>query len=164
MNWIKSHRFYILTAACGLAAGALLSLGLMIALLPSMMIVTSECAGGYVETVAALEQNIRDKGWQVSQVWDINESLVKHDVEMTPQVTLLKLCKPDYAADVLETDTPIACMMPCTFAVWESGDGGVYLSRMNLSLMGRLFGGNIAEIMGSKVARDEHEMLEGLLK
>jgi hypothetical protein len=34
------------------------------------------------------------------------------------------------------------------FCVWEDDDGKVYLSKMNLTLMAKMFGGNIAKVMG----------------
>jgi hypothetical protein len=49
-------------------------------------------------------------------------------------------------------------------AVWEADSGKVYLSKMNLSLMAKMFGGNIAKVMGQKVVNDEEKILEGLLK
>ena len=47
---------------------------------------------------------------------------------------------------------------------WEGDDGKVYLSKMNLALMAKMFGGNIAKVMGKKVVRDEEEILRDLLK
>jgi hypothetical protein len=49
-------------------------------------------------------------------------------------------------------------------AVWEDDNGKVYLSEMNMGLMAKMFGGNIAKVMGRKVVHDEEEMLQGLLK
>jgi hypothetical protein len=54
--------------------------------------------------------------------------------------------------------------MPCKFSIWEGGDGKVYLTKMNTGLMGKLFGGNVAKVMGSSVTADEEAILEGLLK
>jgi len=55
-------------------------------------------------------------------------------------------------------------MMPCTFSVWEGDDEKVYLSKMNMALMAKMFGGNIAKIMGKKVMHDEEKILQGLLE
>jgi len=55
-------------------------------------------------------------------------------------------------------------MMPCTFGVWQADDDRVYLSRVNMKLMGRMFGGNIAEVMGGQAAQDEEKILAGVLK
>lgn len=49
-------------------------------------------------------------------------------------------------------------------AVWEGDDGKVYLSEMNMAQMAKMFGGNIAKVMGKKVVNDEEEMLQGLLE
>jgi uncharacterized protein (DUF302 family) len=54
--------------------------------------------------------------------------------------------------------------MPCTLAVWEGDDGKVYLSKMNMSLMAKMFGGNIAKVMGGNVAQDEHAILSDIVK
>ncbi|AQT69169.1 hypothetical protein STSP2_02356 [Anaerohalosphaera lusitana] len=79
-------------------------------------------------------------------------------------MTLVQLCKPEYAADILTTDRHTSCFMPCTMSVWEDDSGKVYLSKINLGLMGKMFGGNIAKVMGGQVVKDEHEILKGLLK
>ena len=51
-----------------------------------------------------------------------------------------------------------------TTAVWEGDDAKVYLSKMNMGLMARMFGGNIAKVMGTSVARDEKMMLAGIVR
>jgi len=40
--------------------------------------------------------------------------------------------------------------MPCTLAVYEADDGKVYISKMNTGLMGKLFGGTVAEVVGDQ--------------
>ncbi len=160
---LKKYRKEILCAGAGIVFGMIFMVILVAALMPSLMIETYPTTKGFDQTVASLEQAIESNGWQVSNVWDINKSLEKHEQTLKPRVTLIKLCHPEYAADILKTDRFVSTMMPCTFAVWEDDNGKVYLSKMNLSLMSRIFGGNIAEIMGKKVARDEEVMLRGLI-
>ena len=132
-------------------------------IMPGMMIVTKECKMGVDETVAALEESIGANGWVVSGVMDMNQSLAKHGVDFAPKVKLVKLCKAQYAQSVLSTDRHVACLMPCSMAVWEGDDGKVYLSEMNMGLMAKMFGGNIAKIMGGAVVSDEEAMLDGLV-
>jgi uncharacterized protein (DUF302 family) len=140
---------------CGLVLGAVM---------PSMMIVTHESGLGFDETVAALEKSIEGQGWVVSRVMDMNASMAKHGVEFDPRVKLVKLCKPEYAKSVLTTDRYVAPLMPCSFAVWEGDDGKVYLSKMNMGLMAKMFGGNIADVMGGKVVKDERAILSGIVR
>jgi uncharacterized protein (DUF302 family) len=138
----------------------------MFFVMPSLMIVTKECKLGLDETVAALEKRIPEHGWVISggKAINMNESLAKEGVEFKHGVRLVKLCNAEYAKSVLTTDRYVSCLMPCTMAVWEGDDGKVYLSEMNMSLMAKMFGGNIGKIMGGKVVHDEEKMLEGLLK
>jgi len=160
----KTHRFALLYVLVGLVAGAALTGAAVVTAMPKMMIVTQESRLGFDETVAALEQAIPEQGWVVSTVADMNKSMAKHGVAFEPRVKLVKLCKPEYAKSVLTTDRHVSTLMPCTLAVWEGDDGKVYLSKMNMPLMAKMFGGNIAKVMGHSVARDERTILSGIVE
>ena len=166
MGKSKNNRNLIIGGIIGVLAGTVLCAVIMISVMPSMMIVTKECKLSFDETVAALEKRIPEQGWAIQggKPIDMNKSMSAYIVEFAPRVKLIKLCKPEYAKSVLTTDRYVSCLMPCTMAVWEGDDGKVYLSEMNMSLMAKLFGGNIRKIMGGKVVHDEEKMLEGLLK
>jgi hypothetical protein len=49
--------------------------------------------------------------------------------------------------------------MPCSIGVYEGDDGRVYVAKMNTGLMGKMFGGNVAQVMGGAVAEDEAKIL-----
>ena len=150
----------------GVMTGFVLCGIIVFTVMPSLMIVTKESKLGFDETVAALEKRIPEHGWVISgsQPIDMNKSMSKHGVNFKPRVKLVKLCNAEYAKSVLTSDRHISCMMPCSMAVWEGDDGKVYLSEMNMALMAKMFGGNVAKVMGGKVVHDEEEMLRGLLK
>ena len=155
-----SSRGWVLGAGlAGLLVGVGVTAALVLTTMPGMMIVTRQSRHGFDETVAAIEQAVRTRGWILSGTSDMNASMAKHRVDFQPRVKLIKLCKPEYAKSVLTTDRYLACLMPCSIAVWESDDGRVHVSKMNTGLMGRLFGGNVAKVMGTAVARDEQQML-----
>lgn len=159
-----SRKSLVVGVLVGAVAGAMLCGGAIVAATPSMMIVTEESRLGFDETVAALEKSVEHHGWVVSTVMDMNKSMAKHGVEFGPRVKVVKLCNPEYAKSVLTTDRHVSALMPCSLAVWEGDDGKVYLSKMNMGLMAKLFGGNIAEVMGKKVVKDERAMLSGIVK
>lgn len=151
------------------AAGGLLLAGMaMWLLMPGMMINRhrSRFTGpdAFEKTVETLQNAIRENGWSVSGVRSMNEAMAKHDVEFDRRVTLVELCKADYAKSVLTTDRYVGTLMPCAIAVYDGDDGQVHLSGMNLGLMGKMFGGNISRVMGGAVARDEHRILEAVVK
>jgi uncharacterized protein (DUF302 family) len=166
MMTTKSNRRIWTPGIVGVVIGFVICCIAMFTLMPSMMIVTKESKLGFDETVAALEKRIPEQGWVISggQPIDMNKAMAKNGVTFKPRVKLVKLCKAEYAKSVLTSDRYISCMMPCTMAVWEADDGKVYLSEMNMSLMAKMFGGNIAKVMGGKVVHDEEKMLEGLLE
>ena len=158
------NRKSLISGIAGVLVGLLLAIVLVVALMPSMMLKTYETTLGYDETIAALQERIVEAGWVVSGVKEMNESLAKEGVQFGPRVSLVSLCQPQYAESILATDRHISVMMPCKFSVWEGDDGKVYLTKMNTSLMGKLFGGNVAKVMGGSVTADEEAILDGLLK
>jgi len=165
-NKKASNKKVILIGLLGVAIGFMLCGLLVYKMMPSMMIVTKESKLSFDDTVAALEKNIPAHGWVISggKPIDMNKSLAKHGVEFKPRVKLVKLCNAKYAKSVLTTDRWVSCLMPCTMAVWEGDDGKVYLSEMNMGLMAKMFGGNIAKVMGGAVVEEEHDMVKDILK
>ena len=154
----------LIAGIVGALIGVCVTVFVILSVMPSMMLVTHESTLGYDETIAALQERIEDAGWVVSGVKEMNKSLAKEGVDFGPRVSLVSLCQPYYTESILTTDRHISVMMPCKFSVWEGDDGKVYLTKMNTGLMGKLFGGNVAKVMGGSVTADEEKILDGLLK
>jgi hypothetical protein len=85
-------------------------------------------------------------------------------VEFGPRVKRVKQCEPEDARSTLTTDRHVSTRMPCMMAVWEGDGGRAYLAKMNIPLMARMFGGNIAKVVGGNVAQDEHAILSGIVQ
>ena len=160
----KNINQVVISGTLGFIIGVLVFMLMAFSAMPALMLKTKESKLGFNETVESLQASIEENGWVISTVMDMNKSMSKHGVEFGPRVKLIKLCKPDYAKSVLASNRDVSVMMPCTFSVWESDDGKVYLSRMNMSLMAKMFGGNVAKVMGGKVVKDEEKILMGILK
>lgn len=148
----------------GLAIGVILTGVAVWTLMPGMMIVTHESKLGLEETVAAIQAAMEDADWASPGVINLNKSMAKHGEQFDPQVRVIQLCKAPYARDVLTTDRYVSCLMPCTISVWEDDAGKVHVSKMNTGLMGKMFGGNIARVMGGKVAGEEQAILASVVK
>lgn len=148
----------------GLFAGAIAVTLLFVSLLRRRMIEVARSPFATVEqTVMALERAIgQSDGWSHPGTRDLNGMMAKHGVAFGPRVRLVEMCKAAYSADVLKTDRHIATLMPCAIAVYEDDDGAVWLAKLNLKLMGKLFGGNVGRVMGRQVAGEEERMLAGL--
>ena len=144
----------------GLFCGLFLTAGWVIALMRSRMIEVQKSRYGFDETVSRLEQAVRDAGWLLSDSKRMNDSFEKKQVFFAPKVHLIKLCEPHHATEVLKDNRRVACLMPCTFAVYEDDAGAVMVSKSNTKLMGKVFGGSIARVMGGEVAKAEEGMLK----
>jgi len=138
-----------------------------VVLMPKAMIVSHESRYGFDETVRQIEQNIKKAGWSHKGTSLISEEInTKMAQGLNARIAAVKLCKASYATDILREERSrfASCLMPCTISVWESDAGKVYVSKMNTSLMGKLFGGKIAEIMAGKVGPEEQSMLKDIIK
>lgn len=148
----------VITLGLGLVGGILLTGITMGSVMPKMMLHEKESPLGYQETVAHLENVITNSGWIISRKIDLQKSISQYG-KTIPQVTIIKICQADYAEKILNTDEAmyVSVMMPCSISVYQKSDGNTYVSTMNTGLMGKMFGGVIAEVMGGPVAADEAE-------
>jgi uncharacterized protein (DUF302 family) len=153
------------TFALGVLTGAL-GLGVVAwQVMPGMMLDVRESPYDSVEeTIDHLVDRIEAHGWSNQAVRNMNASMAKHDVEMDRPVRVVELCNAHHARTVLRSNPEVSTMMPCAWGVYRGDDGRVYVSGMNMGLMGQLFGGTIADVMGDTVAKQEEAMLEEALE
>ena len=145
----------------GMVLGAALALAGTAVLMPRMMIQEMPSPWGYEETLAKIQNNVTNGGWKVSAVMKLDQSLAKEGKTVLPAASL-KICQPDYAETVLKADEArfLSVMMPCSIGVYEKSDGKTYISTMNAGLLGRMFGGVVAEVMAGSVARDTQSFVK----
>ena len=149
----------------GILVGVTLALAGAAKIMPRLMVSEIQSPMGYEETLARLQNNVTNAGWQVSVLMRLDKSLAKEGRTVLP-VASLKICQPDHAETVLKDDNArfLAVMMPCSIAVYEKADGKTYVSTMNSGLMGKMFGGTAAEVMGGAVAEETAMFIEFLNK
>lgn len=97
------------------------------------------------QTVERLISNAKELGWKVPKKWakDFQENLNKvTDVDIG-KALVVEMCEPFAASELLVHDKykKFLSMMPCSVAVYEKSDGKVYLSMMNIHLMGQMYKG-----------------------
>jgi uncharacterized protein (DUF302 family) len=133
------------------------ALGLVFAgvLMPKLMVKEELSPMGYEETIAHIQKKVTDGGWKVSALMQLDQTLAKEGMDVLP-VASFKICQPDHAEQILLDDDArfLSVMMPCSIAVYEKTDGKTYISTMNTKLLGRMFGGTVAEVMAGPVARE----------
>lgn len=141
----------------GLVVGALL-MGILVYIgLPRMMLRVHRSALDFDSTVTSIENAAASHRYEVPNIYDIQKSLVSAGHADMTRLKVISLCQPDHAYSVLRHDEnkPVSGIMPCRLAVYETADGRVYLSELNVGRLGSLFGGNIAEVMGTVAAEQE---------
>lgn len=118
--------------------------------LPALMLVKRKSRLNYDDTVAALSTALEQKpDWMVKAVHDYQASTAAFAT--LEKVGSLNVCNPRYASRILSADSDrrVTAFMPLSLGVFEDKRGNVYVSRMNVGLMGMMFGGTIAQVMAS---------------
>lgn len=132
--------------------------------MPGMMLIVHESRYNSVEeTASRLQTAIKANGWTSPPIRDMNKTMADQGVLMDKNVKIVELCNAQYAKDVLMTNPEISTLMPCAWGIYKEKDGKVYIAGMNMKLMGKIFGGNIAQVMGNAVAKDEERILKAVI-
>ena len=141
----------------GLLAGVVVTAGGMMLAAPSLMLRVQTSPHSVEQTTAMIKERAEAAGWVVSSITPLDQSIVKNGGAQLPSIRLVNMCQADHASRVLadEKDRLVSVLMPCTVAVYEDDQGATRISTMNAGLMGRLFGGAVAEVMAGPVARDQ---------
>lgn len=131
-------------------------------MMKDMMVTERQSPYGLDETVDKISQRAKEKGWVISGVKKLDESIKKHGGPATPAVRLVELCEPHHAGKLLQADDTryVSVMMPCTISVYLKSDGKVYVSTMNAGTIGGMLGGVVAEVMSGPVAESQNYFVE----
>lgn len=132
--------------------------------MPPMMINVHKSPYGFDETVVAVEKAVTSqKGWKVAKIFDIQQNIIEAGYPNMTRVKIVTLCNPHYAKRILtnDKDKVVSTMMPLGIGVYETRDGSVYMSEMNVGLVGMMFGGTIANVMGD-ASKDIAKMMNAV--
>ena len=130
-----------------------------------MMFVEDESKYGFDKTVEELNKALVDNNWAVTEVVDMQAHYAKHELKTNKLVTL-EICKPEGAVKILNNDdfTRMAPFMPMRVAVYEKSDGKIYISRIRLKMMKKMYRGIVKDILKGGAEDLEKAMLDVLLK
>jgi uncharacterized protein (DUF302 family) len=136
----------------GFVFGLLVMAVLVWQLMPRMMFNVYKSPQGFDETVATLQANVSTKAdWKVLEFFDFKQSIDKAGFGPMSRIGAFALCNPRYASRILDEDgnKKVTAMMPLGIGVYEDAEGDIYVSELNVKLLGMMFGGTIAEVMGA---------------
>ncbi|MBC8385001.1 MAG: DUF302 domain-containing protein [Candidatus Cloacimonetes bacterium] len=144
----------------------LIGMGILVwKLMPQKMLNVVQSKYDFEETVSLLQEASYANGWEVLHVYDIGDCLFNDGYhEQMLRVNVISICQSEYSYNILQDDENkrIAAIMPCRIGVYEDREGDVYITRMNIGLMSKMFGGLIEEIM-NYVAEDDAKIIENII-
>ena len=118
--------------------------------MPSLMLFEHKSPLNYEETVAALNDVIKKKeNWKVPKNFDFQKNIQDSGHGPIDRVGTVAICNPLYASRILEDDQnrKVTAFMPLGIGVYKGKDDQVYISELNVGLLGMMFGGTIADVM-----------------
>ncbi|MGA8864302.1 MAG: DUF302 domain-containing protein [Gallionella sp.] len=137
-------------AAAGWVLVGMVLMGTMVWFtMPALMLVKRKSNRNYEDTIAALTEALKSKqDWMVKAVNDYQKST--SSFAPIERVGSMNICNPRYASKILanDADRGVTAFMPLALGVYEDKHGQVYVSQLNVGLVGMMFGGTIAEVMG----------------
>jgi uncharacterized protein (DUF302 family) len=117
--------------------------------MPLLMLVKHKSNLSYDETVTVLSETLMKKqDWRVVNVNDYQKST--EGFIALEKVCSINICNPRHASKILADDKNrgVTAFMPVALGVYEDKKGQVFVSKLNVGLLGKMFGGTISEVMG----------------
>jgi uncharacterized protein (DUF302 family) len=147
----------------GIIVGMLVMGVIVWLMMPSMMLIKHKTMDGYDEVLKKLNDNMLLKqDWKILKTNDYQESTASFNA--LERVCSVNVCNPRYASEILMDDhnRSVTAFMPLAIGVYEDKQGQVYISQLNVGLLGMMFGGTIAKVM--KIAgRDITDSIKPLI-
>lgn len=127
------------------------------------VMIENQSSYGFTETMEVLSKTIAEKGWKITVIHDLQETMKKNGKDVLP-VKVIELCNPGHAYQILSKDTQrdVTPMLPCRISVYEKADGKTYVSRMNAPAFAGMIGGDAAYTM-VQAFNETEEILKSVL-
>ncbi len=138
----------VLTFILGVVVGLMLMGVVVWFTMPSLMVIKQKSSKDYSKSLEVLKEQLQQKqDWHVINTNDYKESTAAFgDLE---RVCSMNVCNPRYASKILSNDANrgVTAFMPLAIGVYENKRGEVFISKLNVKLLGMMFGGTIAQVM-----------------
>lgn len=119
-------------------------------MMPKMMLTTYKSERDFESTLDMLKKEIEAAGeWKIAAEFDFQKNIQDGGHEEIEKVGSIAICNPKYASQVLSEvpNRKVTSIMPLTIGIYKDKKNNVYVSEMNISIMGMMFGGTIAKVM-----------------
>lgn len=158
----------VIVLIIGIVLGMVI-LGLIVkSIMSKKMIVEFKSPKSFDDTCYALEETVgsfKNEGWgQPLDKWNFYKLLEKknHIPAGIKNKMIYFVCNSELAKDVITGDRKMSAMMPCSWSVYETDKNEVYIAKMNIGLMSKLFSGMIREAM-NKVEEVDRKIIQKIV-
>ena len=110
------------------------------------MFLTHKSKFGFTETIQRIKSTGEEHGWYNPIITNHYEIEQNFDLPEPNRVATISMCIPRSAYKILKENKKLAVMMPLQINVYEE-DGQVYITWMNIEMMGKLFGDTVSQVM-----------------
>jgi uncharacterized protein (DUF302 family) len=112
---------------------------------------------GFNETVTALQDAAKKRGWEVGQVVDMQEAMLKAGQKGAKPFKVVPMCKKDLVEKLLKAQAEQKAMpfAPCRMSVFEGGDGKVYIAKANTEFMAEMAAPTFAPLLKQFVEEEK---------
>jgi uncharacterized protein (DUF302 family) len=119
---------------------------------------------GFNETVNALQDAARKRGWKIGEIVDVQAAMLKAGKKDAKPFKTLALCKTELAEKLIKEQIAQKVMpfAPCQMSVVEGGDGKVHIVKPNTEAMAQLALPVFAPIL-KQMAEEEKAVLAGIV-
>lgn len=118
---------------------------------------------GFSETVAALQEAGRKRGWEVGPAMDMQDAMLKAGHKGAKPFKMLALCKKDLAESLLkaQAEQQAVPFVPCRMSVFEGSDGKTYIAKPNTEFMAQMATPAFAPLL-KKFVEEEKALLANI--
>jgi uncharacterized protein (DUF302 family) len=131
--------------------------------LMAAMMVEKRSRLGFDQTVTALQDAAKKRGWEVGPVMDMQEAMLKAGHKGAKPFKMLVMCNKDLAESLIKAQVAQKAMpfAPCRLSVFEGDDGKVYVAKPNTELMAQMAVPAFAPLL-KKFAEEEKAVLANI--
>ena len=119
---------------------------LMGSFISKMMFVTHKSKFDFTETIQRIKSSGEEYGWYNPVITNHYEIEQHFDLPEPNRVATISMCIPRSAYKILKENKKLAVMMPLQINVYEEAEQ-VYITWMNIEMMGKLFGDDVSQVM-----------------
>lgn len=132
--------------------------------MPSLMLIKHRSSLKFEDAVAILSESLQKKeDWRIKAINDYQETTAAFGT--IERVCSVNVCNPRYVSKILIDDVNrgVTAFMPLAIGIYEDKKGQVFVSQLNVRLLGMMFGGTIGNVMGM-AGKDLKEVVDSVAK